>query len=73
MMPPIMKRKLRNALCMRCSHLSTPMNALRRETASSEDAQKKYMPMQNKSMYKMPGTMIHFHKRCLLINWCALK
>lgn len=46
-----------------------PMTLLSQDTASLEDVQKKYMPIQNRIVYKMPGIRIHFHKLCLVTNW----
>jgi len=45
-----------------------PMTPLSLETAVLEDTQKKYMPTQNRIEYKIPGSSIHFHNLCLLMN-----
>src|SRR5205085_6802035 len=70
---PITKIKLSKAFFSLCSQRSIPIRLLRYETAPLDEIKKKYIPIQNSNMYNSPGSIIHFHKRCLLMNLWALK
>lgn len=69
---PIVNRNPKNPLSKVSSQPFNPVLKAIHSIALLALWLKKYMPVINMIMYKMPGTIIHFHNLLALINWWAL-